>query len=56
MHNVKKVVGWLLAAFLIYAIFTSPGRAGDIVHTSWEIVSQGFSSLGSFFDAVLNRG
>lgn len=56
MHNVKKVVGWILAAFIIYAIFTSPGRAGDIVHTAWDIVAQAFSSLGDFFDAVLRRG
>lgn len=55
MHKVKRLVQWSLVAFVVYAIFTSPDRAGTIVHTAWDIVTQAFASLGSFFDALLNK-
>lgn len=55
MHKAKRLLQWLIVAFVIYAIFTSPGRAGDIVHTAWDIIAQAGKSLGAFFDNILGK-
>ena len=38
----------------LYAIFTSPDRAADIVKTSGDILVDGVRSIGTFFDALLS--
>lgn len=53
--KVKKVLLWLLLAFIIYAIFTSPDQAATIVRTVWDILVQGVTSLGRFFNVLLKR-
>ena len=55
MPRVKKIVLWILVAFAIYAIFTSPDRAADIVRTSGSILVDGAKGIGQFFDALLRR-
>ena len=40
MPRVKKILLWVLLAFAVYAVITSPTQAADIVHTSWDIVVQ----------------
>ena len=55
MPRVKKILMWVSVAFAVYAIFTSPDRAADIVKTSGEILVDGFKSIGQFFDALLGR-
>lgn len=54
LDKVRKVVIWLVVAFIAYAIFTSPSRSADIVHNIWSIISNGFDQLGEFFNNVLN--
>jgi hypothetical protein len=53
--RVKKIVLWTLVAFFAYAIVKSPGQAADLVRTVWDIILEGFKSIGSFFDALLNK-
>jgi hypothetical protein len=55
MQRVKKIVLWTLLAFFVYAIVTSPSQAADIARNIWAIIAQGFTSVGSFFDALLNK-
>jgi hypothetical protein len=55
MQRVKKIVLWSLLAFFVYAIVTSPSQAADIARNIWAIIAQGFSSVGSFFDALLKK-
>ncbi|HET8983771.1 MAG TPA: hypothetical protein VFN47_13855 [Pedococcus sp.] len=55
MPRVKKILLWILVAFAIYAIFTSPDRAADIVRTSGSILVDGGKGIGQFFDALLRR-
>jgi peptidoglycan/LPS O-acetylase OafA/YrhL len=55
MQRVKKIVPLTLLAFFVYAIVTSPTQAADLVHTLWDIIVQGLTGIGGFFDAVLNR-
>jgi hypothetical protein len=55
MPRVKKILMWVSIAFAVYAIFTSPDRAADIVKTSGDILVDGVKSIGQFFDALLSR-
>lgn len=54
LDKVRKVVIWLIIAFIAYAIFTSPNKSADIVHSIWSIISSGASQLGRFFSKILN--
>ncbi|HET7475693.1 MAG TPA: hypothetical protein VFJ97_06660 [Dermatophilaceae bacterium] len=56
MARVKRVLLWLLVAFAIYAIVTSPEQAAQIVRTVWDIILAAFRAIGSFFDALLRKG
>jgi divalent metal cation (Fe/Co/Zn/Cd) transporter len=55
MNRVKKILLWVLVAFAIYAIITSPDQAAEIVRTSWSILADGVRNIGNFFDALLGR-
>ena len=55
MQRVKKILLWVLLAFAVYAIFTSPDQAADIVKTSGSILADGVRNIGTFFDALLGR-
>lgn len=55
MPSVKKIVPITLLVFFVYAIVKSPDQAADLVRTLWDIILQGFKSIGSFFDALLNK-
>ena len=56
MPRVKKILLWILVAFAVYAIITSPTQAADIVHTTWSIIVEAVTRIGAFFNAVLNHG
>ncbi|GMA21091.1 hypothetical protein MM440_01350 [Arsenicicoccus piscis] len=55
MSKVKKVLWWIFIAFLIYAVFTQPDRAAEVVRTIWDILVQAVASLGRFFNTLLSR-
>jgi len=55
MQRVRKIVLWSLLAFFVYAIVKSPTQAADIARSLWDILVQGLKSIGSFFDAILNK-
>ncbi len=50
----KKLLWWLLFLFVIYAIFTSPERTGDIFRAIGDVIVQAFTSLGAFFNSVMD--
>ncbi len=54
-QQVKRIFVWVFWIFVIYAIFTSPDRAANLVVTVWEIIVNGFTSIGIFFDRLLGR-
>lgn len=53
--TVKKILTWIFWIFVIYAIFTNPSKAADLVTTVWDIIVNGFTSIGIFFDRILGR-
>lgn len=54
-EKVKKIAIWAVFAFVVYAIFTSPDRSADIVHSVWDILATGVTTIGDFFDSILQR-
>ena len=55
MPPIKKIVTWLLVIFLLYAIFTSPTEAADMVGSAWDVVTNGVGNIGEFFDSLIAR-
>ncbi len=53
MPSFRKIVFWVVVAFLVYAIFRSPDQAAAIVRTGWDGIVAGFTAVGDFFDALL---
>ncbi len=51
----KRVLLWLLFCFVIYAVVTSPDRAADIVVAIWDLIADGFRSIGQFFEALVGE-
>lgn len=55
MNTVKKIVFWVVLGFMVYAIFTNPDRAADILGSIWSLIIDGFDAILRFFNALLNR-
>jgi hypothetical protein len=53
MPPIKKIVLWLVVIFLLYAILTSPTEAASIFGSAWDVVTNGVSNIGEFFDSLL---
>ena len=52
--KVKKIAIWVLIAFIVYAVFTSPDKSADIVRNIFGIIGDGAHSVKTFFDRILN--
>ena len=50
--TIKRVLGWLVAAFVIYAIYKTPGQAADAANRIWDIIQNAFTSLTRFFNGL----
>ena len=55
MSRVRKILGWVLLAYVVYAIIKSPTQAADVVKTSFEILAEGVRSIFAFFDSLIAR-
>ncbi len=55
MPPVKKIVVWLIVIFLLYAIFTNPTDAANIVSDVWHILEKAVKNIAKFFDELLSR-
>lgn len=51
----KKVILIVVLAFFVYAVFTSPDKAADIVANVWGVIVDGFAAILKFFNSLLNR-
>ena len=55
MSRVRKILGWVLLAYVVYAIVKSPTQAADVVRTTFEILADGVRSIFAFFDSLMSR-
>lgn len=53
--KLKKILLILVLAFFVYAVFTNPTKAADLVHTIWGLLVDGFNALLRFFNSLINR-
>ncbi|YAL83612.1 hypothetical protein ACMYYO_02045 [Dermacoccaceae bacterium W4C1] len=56
MAKVRQFVPWVIAAFLVYAVVTSPDKSADMVNNLWGILSDGVSNIGQFFSRLVGNG
>ena len=47
--------GVLLVIFLLYAIFTSPTDAANMVGSAWDVITNGVGNIATFFDSLIAR-
>ena len=50
-----KIILFIVLAFFIYAIFTSPEKAADIVGSLWGLIVDAFNAILTFFNSLLNQ-
>lgn len=53
MRRFRKVLFWVVIAFLVYAVFRSPDQAAGIVRAAWDGIVAGLGAIAAFFDALL---
>ena len=56
MVRVRRVLLWLVIAFLVYVVYTDPRHAADIVREGWDIVWTAVNRLISFFNRLSTNG
>lgn len=52
MVTVRRVLLWLVIAFLVYAVYEEPKHAADIVQEGWDIVWHALQQLITFFNRL----
>lgn len=54
MLRARRVLLWVVVAFVLYAIFRSPEQAADIVRSAIDGIVAVVAAIGEFFDALLS--
>jgi len=50
--NVKRIIGWLLFAFVIFFIITQPETSADIVSSAFQGLSNAASAFANFVTSL----
>jgi hypothetical protein len=50
----KKAVGWIVLALVIFYIGTNPGPAADIARSIGDGIAEVFRNIGTFFSELAN--
>ena len=53
--NFKSILKFLLFAFIIYAVFSSPAKSADVVRAVGDVLRNAVTNLREFFDALLGK-
>lgn len=51
--NVKKLIAWLLVAFLIFFIVTQPETSADMVRSAFRGLSNAASAFANFVTSLV---
>jgi large-conductance mechanosensitive channel len=51
--NLKKVVTWVLVAFVVFYVIQAPEKSADIVKSAGETLGNAASSLGDFVSSLV---
>lgn len=55
MRRALKWLLWIALAFLVYAIFSSPEQAAEILVDAVEGIGRAFGGIFTFFEAMLSE-
>ena len=50
--HVKKLIGVLVAAFVVFYLFSEPKHAADVVRGAAGVAGQGFNAFVTFLTAL----
>lgn len=50
----RQVILVIALVFIAYAIYTSPARSADAVHTIWNILANAVTAIFAFFDKLIS--
>ena len=50
--NGRKLLTWVVVAFVAYTVFNQPAKAGHLTRTAIATLSTGAASVTKFFDTV----
>ncbi len=50
----KTFLTWLVVIFVVYAIYTSPDRASEVVKALWDVVVNAVASFGAFLGGLVS--
>ena len=51
--NLKKVITWLIVAFVVFYVIQAPERSAEIVKSAGETLGDAASSLADFFESLI---
>jgi hypothetical protein len=51
---VKKLVGVVVAAFVVFYLFSEPKHAADVVKSAVALVGEGFDAIVTFLSALFS--
>jgi len=52
--KVRRALLALLIIFVIYAILNDPTQSASVTSNAWDQIKDGFSAIGTFFDALIS--
>lgn len=55
VNGPKRIITWLIIAFLIFFVAFRPSAAGDVVRTLGAVASDILTGIGGFFDSLVNN-
>jgi hypothetical protein len=50
----RRVVLVIVVAFIIYAVINDPTGSANVTSEAWGHIKNGISSIGTFFDDLIN--
>ena len=51
--NLKKVLTWVIIAFLVFYVIQAPEKSAEIVKSAGETLGDAASSLGEFLSSLV---
>ena len=51
--NLKKVITWLIVAFVVFYVIQAPERSAEIVKSAGETLGDAASSLAEFLQSLV---
>lgn len=55
MLTAKRVVTWVVVAFLIYTVVTNPEKAADLARSAFHGIAAAGGAIGKFFSALVSK-